>query len=47
MHYKKANGGFMVKINEKLLKTTKYDPFIEATLQYERAANKLDLEPWI
>ncbi len=25
----------------------KYDPFIEATLQYERAANTLDLDPWI
>lgn len=24
-----------------------YDPFIEATLQYERAAGTLDLEPWI
>ena len=24
-----------------------YDPFLEATLQYERAANYLDLEPWI
>lgn len=24
-----------------------YDPFIEATLQYERAASFLDLEPWI
>ncbi|MEO0107066.1 MAG: Glu/Leu/Phe/Val dehydrogenase [candidate division WOR-3 bacterium] len=25
----------------------KYDPFIEATIQYERAAQVLDLEPWI
>jgi glutamate dehydrogenase/leucine dehydrogenase len=25
----------------------KYDPFIEATYQYERAASTLDLEPWI
>jgi glutamate dehydrogenase (NAD(P)+) len=25
----------------------KYDPFIEATYQYERAARILDLEPWI
>lgn len=25
----------------------KYDPFIEATYQYERAANTIDLEPWI
>jgi glutamate dehydrogenase/leucine dehydrogenase len=24
-----------------------YDPFIEATLQFERAANYLDIEPWI
>lgn len=24
-----------------------YDPFIEATYEYERAANMLDLEPWI
>jgi len=24
-----------------------YDPFIEATLQFERAARHLDLEPWI
>lgn len=24
-----------------------YDPFLEATLQFERAANFLDLEPWI
>jgi len=27
--------------------TKRYDPFIEATFQYERAANMLDLEPWI
>ena len=26
---------------------TEYDPFFEATLQYERAAGYLDLEPWI
>jgi len=25
----------------------KYDPFIEATMQYEKAAGTLDLEPWI
>ncbi len=25
----------------------KYDPFIEATYQYERAADILDIEPWI
>ena len=37
----------MVKINERKLKHKKYDPFIEATLQYERAAQVLDLEPWI
>jgi glutamate dehydrogenase/leucine dehydrogenase len=37
----------MVKINERRLKHKKYDPFIEATLQYERAAQVLDLEPWI
>ncbi len=28
-------------------KEKEYDPFIEATLQFERAANTLDLEPWI
>jgi glutamate dehydrogenase (NAD(P)+) len=28
-------------------KDKKYDPFIEATLQYEKAAGVLDLEPWI
>lgn len=28
-------------------KRRKYDPFIEATLQFERAAGYLDLEPWI
>jgi len=27
--------------------TITYDPFLEATLQYERAADFLDLEPWI
>lgn len=37
----------MVKINDSKIKEKKYDPFIEATLQYERAANMLDLEPWI
>ena len=37
----------MVKINDTTLKGKKYDPFIEATFQYERAADKLDLEPWI
>ena len=26
---------------------TGYDPFMEATLQFERAADTLDLEPWI
>jgi len=31
----------------RLDKAQKYDPFIEATLQYEMAANVLDLEPWI
>ncbi|MEO0124341.1 MAG: Glu/Leu/Phe/Val dehydrogenase [candidate division WOR-3 bacterium] len=31
--------------NKKL--TKKYDPFIEATYQYEKAASMLDLEPWI
>lgn len=25
----------------------KYDPFIEATMQYEKAAGALDIEPWI
>lgn len=28
-------------------KEKEYDPFIEATLQFERAANFLDLDPWI
>ena len=37
----------MVKINETKIKEKKYDPFIEATMQYERAARALDLEPWI
>lgn len=37
----------MVKINDNKINQKKYDPFIEATLQYERAANVLDLEPWI
>jgi glutamate dehydrogenase/leucine dehydrogenase len=29
------------------IKEKEYDPFIEATLQYERAASFLDIEPWI
>jgi len=37
----------MVKINNHRVRQKKYDPFIEATLQYERAAGILDLEPWI
>jgi len=37
----------MVKINNHRFRQRKYDPFIEATLQYERAAGILDLEPWI
>ncbi len=37
----------MVKINNTQIKEKKYDPFIEATMQYERAAYSLDLEPWI
>ncbi len=37
----------MVKINDIKIKQKKYDPFIEATMQYERAAGTLDLEPWI
>ncbi len=37
----------MVKINNTQIKEKKYDPFIEATMQYERAAHSLDLEPWI
>ncbi|MDH4211210.1 MAG: Glu/Leu/Phe/Val dehydrogenase [candidate division WOR-3 bacterium] len=37
----------MVKINETKIREKKYDPFIEATMQYERAAYSLDLEPWI
>ncbi len=28
-------------------KKKKYDPFIEATYQYEKAASMLDIEPWI
>ncbi|MGB9721054.1 MAG: Glu/Leu/Phe/Val family dehydrogenase [bacterium] len=28
-------------------KKKKYDPFIEATYQYEKAASVLDIEPWI
>src|SRR4030042_5839026 len=30
-----------------LKKDKEYDPFIEATLQFERAAAFLDIEPWI
>jgi glutamate dehydrogenase (NAD(P)+) len=37
----------MVKINDTKIEEKKYDPFIEATMQYERAAYSLDLEPWI
>jgi glutamate dehydrogenase (NAD(P)+) len=37
----------VVKINDTKIKQKKYDPFIEATMQYERAARMLDLEPWI
>jgi glutamate dehydrogenase (NAD(P)+) len=37
----------MVKINDTKIKEKKYDPFIEATMQYEKAARVLDLEPWI
>jgi glutamate dehydrogenase/leucine dehydrogenase len=37
----------VVKINDTKIKQKKYDPFIEATMQYERAAGTLDLEPWI
>ncbi|MGB3339999.1 MAG: Glu/Leu/Phe/Val dehydrogenase [bacterium] len=37
----------MVRINDSIIKDEKYDPFIEATFQYERAASNLDLEPWI
>lgn len=29
------------------LREKEYDPFLEATLQFERAASFLDLEPWI
>ncbi len=29
------------------LREKEYDPFIEATMQFERAASFLDLEPWI
>jgi glutamate dehydrogenase (NAD(P)+) len=37
----------MVKITNTKIREKKYDPFIEATMQYERAAYALDLEPWI
>lgn len=37
----------MVKANTAKVQEKKYDPFIEATMQYERAAHSLDLEPWI
>lgn len=37
----------MVKINDAKISQEKYDPFIEATMQYEKAAGTLDLEPWI
>jgi glutamate dehydrogenase/leucine dehydrogenase len=38
----------MVKIAEETkIKEKKYDPLMEATMQYEKAANSLDLEPWI
>ncbi|UCF71343.1 MAG: Glu/Leu/Phe/Val dehydrogenase [candidate division WOR-3 bacterium] len=37
----------MVKLNNTKIQEKKYDPFIEATMQYERAANSLDLESWI
>ena len=37
----------MVKINDTKVRQKKYDPFIEATMQYEKAAGALDLEPWI
>jgi len=37
----------MVKINDTKVRQKKYDPFMEATMQYERAASSLDLEPWI
>ncbi len=37
----------MVKVNATKIQEKKYDPFIEATMQYERAAHALDLEPWI
>ncbi len=37
-----------IKYIEPIIKEKgEYDPFIEATLQYERAAGQLDLEPWI
>ncbi len=29
------------------LREKEYDPFLEATLQFERAANFLDIEPWV
>jgi len=37
----------MVKLNDTKVREKKYDPFIEATMQYEKAAGTLDLEPWI
>jgi len=36
---------YMTPIPE--VREKEYDPFIEATLQFERAANYLDIEPWI
>jgi glutamate dehydrogenase (NAD(P)+) len=37
----------VVKINDTKIRQKKYEPFIEATMQYEKAAGTLDLEPWI
>ena len=37
----------MVDINKNRIIEKKYDPFIEATMQYEKAASMLDLESWI
>jgi glutamate dehydrogenase/leucine dehydrogenase len=37
----------VVKVNDRRIMQKEYDPFIEATMQYEKAAGALDLEPWI
>ena len=36
-----------IKYITPVFKKGEYDPFTEATLQFERAAGYLDIEPWI